>query len=216
MTYRALLLASLPFLACVANAAVYSSQSNYLSSSTSLGLIADFEGIIHDAGISFLSDSYVVGEKNVTISSPSELMVIGYRLLGGGTAGLVTQGSNDTLTISFANAVDSVGFDYFVGSRWGTGPLSIQVYGANDELLYDSGALAAPVRVQPNTGDPDSPPPLFFGIDGVGEIHKVNVGGAGVNAAGVDNIYTTVPEPSAAASIGLLGACALVRRRRVK
>lgn len=215
MTYRALLLASLPLLAGVTNAAVYSSQSNYLSSSTSLGLIADFEGIIHDAGLSFRDGPYTVGE-NVTVSSPSELMVLGYRLLGGGTAGLVTRGGSDTLTISFAQAVDSVGFDYFVGSRWSTGPLSIQVYGANNELLYDSGALDAPVRVQPNTGDPDSPPPLFFGIDGVGQIHKVNVGGVGVNAAGVDNIYTTVPEPSAAASIGLLGACALVRRRRVK
>jgi len=204
-----------PFLATSLHAAVYTELSSFQASS-SVSLKADFEGVVDFAySLEPVSKPYSVNP-TISITSNAGLMIVGSGLLGGGTDGLTTDGYSDTMTISFSGGTDAVGFDYFLGSSWSEGTFSIKVYGATDNLLYDSGAVEAPVRVEWQGGAE----PAFFGIEGVGSIHRVELGGAGVTSVGVDNLYTTslaaVPEPSSLVLTSVMLGGALLRRKRVK
>jgi len=188
------------------SATVYDNRADFVANVGSTEMLADFSSY-PDFGVQFPSSPLVISDK-LTFSTPGILKIFGKGIFNTGYPLLDADESYTTLTMTFAEGVDAVGFN-FGTLHYQSPDFIINVYDAavGGTLLYTTGAVS-PRLVDVNGFD-------FLGIAEVGSIYRVEItGGHAISVTNVEAVPAAVPEPASAAL--LLGAAAgtVALRRR--
>lgn len=187
--------------AVAAPGATFLSKTDFQNAHPEASVIADFEGITaFDMGVEFPASPFQVNSQ-LTVAG-NNLKVFGKGIFNTDSAIIDSDGYGDTITLIFASAITEVGFDIGAMSPWGS-DFTISIFDAEtggNQLFSDTFTFGQ----VPSMG--------FFGINGIGEFRRVEIDALGDGTPGIDNVMTSVPEPSA--GLLALGALALAMKRR--